>query len=486
MKKIFLVFLIFTQFLVPTSLSAQKTEIQNSIKLKIDNYLSEGLKNGFSGAILVAEKGEIIINQGYGLADKKNNTQNTPNTIFDIGSNTKQFTAAAILKLSQLDKLKVTDSLTTFFPNLPSDKGNITIHQLLTHTAGFKGSIGRDFDLITREDFFKEVFASELLHKPASKYSYSNIGYSILARIIELISKKDYEVFLNEYLFKPSRMNQTGYLLPKWNANLLAIGYNRNIMDTGATVNRYQEDGGVSWHLKGNGGINSSQEDMYKWIKALSSNTILSTSLFKKYTTSYTGNINDSFGYAYGWGITNSDRDTKRITHNGSNGAFAHSIIWLPNEDVIILYSTNAGSPKVERLAYNIEKIIFNQNYQSEPIKKNPYFLVFDFIENHSSKDSKELYSIVKNDANSDFKKSGVLNSIGYMILEKDENLEWAIEIFRLNSQLFEDEGNVWDSLGDGYLANGQKKDAIISFRKAVALKNEGTLKKLNELLQKE
>lgn len=468
-------------FIGINSLNAQSVENRALTKTKIDKYLSQGVNNGFSGAILVSEKGKIVLNEGYGMANKKMRIANTSKTVFDIGSNTKQFTGAAILKLTELRKLKVTDSLYKFFKNIPADKKNITVHQLLTHSAGFKESIGRDFDHITRDEFFKKVFASELIHKPGANYSYSNIGYSVLARIIELASHNDYEVFLDEFLFKPSGMMQTGYLLPEWNINQLARGYNRNIIDAGPTVTRYQEDEKISWHLKGNGGINSTQEDLYKWYKSLKKNKVLSQSLFEKYTTSYIGDPIESFGYAYGWGITFSDRHTKRITHNGSNGPFSHTIIWLPEEDVIIIYATNTGSPKVERLAYNVEKIIFDKNYELKPIKKNPYFLVLDFVEQNDFSKSSELFSLIKEDV--DFNNSDVLNRTGYMVL-KTQKLDWAIRLFEINTKLFPAEGNVWDSLGDGYLANGQKEKAIKSFKKAIELNSEGTAEKLKELLK--
>lgn len=465
--------------------NGQTNETNGLIKIRIDNYLGQGVKNGFSGAILVSKKGEIIINKGYGLADKEKGISNTANTVFDIGSNTKQFTGAAVLKLVEFGKLKVTDSINSFFFNLPNDKKNITIHQLLTHSAGFKESIGSDFDHISKEVFFEKVFTSELLHEPGLTYSYSNVGYSILARIIELTSEKEYETFLNEFLFEPSGMEQTGYLLPKWSTSFLARGYNRNVLDVGSTVIRYQEDGKVSWHLKGNGGINSTQEDMYKWYKALNENLVLSKLFFEKYTTSYIGNVYESFGYAYGWGITNSDRNTKRITHNGSNGAFSHSIIWLQEEDIIILYATNAGSPKVEHLAYEVEKIILDQSYQPKAIEKNPYFFVIDFIEHHSTNESNKLFDLINEGYSSDFDHSGVLNRLGYMTLRSDQNSHWAIELFKLNARLFKNDGNVWDSLGDGYLANGQKEEAIKSFKKAIELNNEGTVDKLKKILQK-
>ncbi len=378
-KVLLTVFISIQLLLTTTTVNAQIIERHKTLETKIDNYFSKGVENGFSGAILVSKKGQIIINKGYGWANKKKKILNTSKTVFDIGSNTKQFTAAAILKLVEFNKLNLTDSISIFFTNLPIDKKNITIHQLLTHTSGFADAIGGDFDDTSTEQFFQEVFQTELLHI-TSKFAYSNIGYSILARIIELVSEQSYESFLNTYLFKPLGMGQTGYLIPKWNPELLANGYTKNIIDFGSSVTHYQDAGSITWHLKGNGGINSTQEDMYKWYKGLSSYAVLNKSLFDKLTTSYVGNVSESFGYAYGWGITESDRDTKRISHNGSNGAFSHTIDWLPDENVVILYATNASSPNVEKLAYLIEDIIFNENYQPEPIENRAFFILFDFL----------------------------------------------------------------------------------------------------------
>jgi len=227
MKKVVLMLAIFGIY----SLSAQEKSTENDLIVKIDNYLKAGIENGFSGALLVAKEGRILINNGYGIANKEKGILNTPNTVFDIGSNTKQFTGVAILKLVSLNKLQLIDSISEFFKNLPKDKKDITIHQLLTHSGGFVESIGRDFDNISREEFFQKVFESDLLHKPGSTYSYSNIGYSILARIIELISSLDYESFIIEYLFKPADMLQTGYTKAEWNNDLFAIGYARNVLN---------------------------------------------------------------------------------------------------------------------------------------------------------------------------------------------------------------------------------------------------------------
>ena len=197
MKKTRLILLSIVLVLLGIATSNAQEKLNTEVTFtKIDTYLSNGEANGFSGAILVIKEGELIINKGYGLANKKSNTLNNPNTIFDIGSNTKQFTSSAILKLVEQNKLSVTDSLNKYFSELPIDKQSITIHQLLTHSAGFSESIGRDFSDISQKDFFDKLFASKLLSEPGEKYSYSNTGYSILGRIIELASGQSYEAFL--------------------------------------------------------------------------------------------------------------------------------------------------------------------------------------------------------------------------------------------------------------------------------------------------
>jgi CubicO group peptidase (beta-lactamase class C family) len=472
---------------------AQQKQQSTTLYSKIDTYLTAGSKNGFSGAIAVVKNGEIIINKGYGDANKETKTLNNPNTIFDIGSNTKQFTATAILKLVELGKLKVTDSLNTYFTGLPVDKRSITIHQLLTHTAGFSESIGNDYSSfgklskISQKDFFEKLFASKLLSEPGEKYSYSNTGYSTLGRIIELASGQSYEAFLNEHLFTPAGMKQTGYLLPKWNIKQLSRGYNRNVIETEPTITLYQEAGFVNWHLKGNGGINSTQNDMLLWHKALKTNKILSKKSFKKLITPYphTSSPKSTSSYGYGWGIKNSKAtNTLRVSHNGSNGTFSHTIIWYPEEGLYTVYSTNANSSKVEYIGYTVAKIILDKSYSPEPIKNNAYFYTVNYIRQYSRDESKELLTLLQENYADDLRNGRLLNSIGNLLIGMlNENLDWALELFKMNIQLYPKDGNFWDSLGDGYKANSLKKDAIKSYQKAIELGNKSSQKKLTELI---
>jgi len=450
---------------------AQNAQENSALRTKIDNYLSEGVANGFSGSVLVARKGEIIINKGYGFANKENNILNSSHTVSTIGSVTKQFTATAILKLVEFKKLKVTDPLRTFFKDLPKDKKEITIHQLLTHSSGLIDVIGNgDFDQIPTGVFFNQLFDTKLIHESGSKYAYSNAGYSILARIIELVSGQGYEGFLNEHLFKPAGMTKTGYFKPQWDKKLIATGYARNVMNMGSVIDRFQKQGKVSWILKGNGGINSTTEDMFKWYKALKTNKILSKSLLSTLTTPYILEYEGkSSYYAYGWAIYNSIRNTKIISHNGGNRIFFHDFLWLPEEDVVIIFFTNASSSEVE-VAWPIEKMIFDKNYTPEPIKKNSFFAVVDFTTHNEANRAVDLLTLLKTMHASDIENSEFLNQIGYVLLEDDKKLDWAIALFKINTELFPNEANPWDSLGDAYKKDGDKAMAIDSYQQAYKL----------------
>ena len=484
---VFVLQLVFAQHVVSQEASdKQNLNSDNAAPgVRIDKFLSASTVNGFSGAVLVAQNGKIVFNKGYGFAEKDNKKPITSKTIFDIGSVTKQFTGAAILKLVERGKLKTSDSLSLYFDDLPDDKKAITIHQLLTHTAGLIDSFGEgDFDHIPEPKFFGILFSAELLSVPGTKHRYSNAGYSALAKIIEKVSGEEYEEFLNKQLFEPAGMQQTGYLLPKWNRAQLAHGYQRNVMARGTTVDRYRDDQKVSWNLKGNGGLNSTQEDMFKWYQAMKSEKILSKSLIKQWTEPYVVEQQDgSSHYAYGWAIFKSKNGSKIVSHNGGNGAFFHEFIWQPKEDVVVILSSNAASDQVESVGWHVRKIVFDESYQPDPIRKNPYFLVNEFIQNRNVTESASLLSLIKGENQNDFQEPEVLNRMGYITLRSEKNLEWAEAIFELNTQLFPDDGNVWDSLGECFQALGKKNQAIAAFRTAVELGNSESASKLKLLL---
>jgi len=466
--------LLFFNVLIVT---AQSHQNEKELLNKIDNYLKNGEQNGISGAVLVAKAGKIIYNKGFGMADRELIRAYTPNTISTVGSVTKQFTAAAILKLVELKKLKLTDAISKYFSNLPEDKKDITIHQLLTHSAGFEWNLGNltDFDHIPTDSYFKQLFDTELANQPGTKFGYSNSGYSILARIIELVTDETYENFLNTNLFRPSGMLQTGYFIPKWDTKLYAKGYESNVINTGSLAARFHKEGKIAWRLKGNGGLHSTHQDMFKWYLALRNNTVLSKASIKLLTTPYiVKKEGESTHYAYGWSIYTSDRNTKIIAHNGSNNVFFHEFIWLPEEDVVIIYSTNGYFPDIFGLAWQIEKMVFDDSFIPEPIEKNMSNAVLKYVLNHKGS-TDNLYDDIKQKFMSKVKEVRTINRLGFRFL-KEKKYNEAIVLFKLNAEHFPNEryiGNLWENLGEAYFLNNQKELAKTNFEKAIALKDD-------------
>ena len=492
MKNNFLIFTCFIQLVfVSVPLWAQSIENNKALNTKIDTYINASVINGFSGSVLVAIKGEIILSKGYGWSDRNKKIPNSSSSVFNIGSVTKQFTASAILKLVEQGKLKTSDKISQFYEKVPDDKKNITIHQLLTHTSGIsRRTGGYRYDEASKEQFLKEFFESELQSEPGTKHQYANANYIMLAAILELVSKQDYDTFLQENLWMPSEMQHTGYKGINFNSELIAQGYSFIIADGfwedwGSTQEHlpYNEN---HWYSIGKGDIHSSVEDLYKWHLALNDNLVLSAKTRELQETPHEAeNERATSHYGYGWAVFNSNRDTKVVTHNGSNGIYFADFIRFVEEDVVIIYLTNSilGND-TENVGWNISKMIFDPSYEASPVSKNMYELVFEFTKVNEPESAEMLPAYLTNELGKKFEDHSILNRYAYRILGKENEPAWAMALFKLNVELFPEDGNLWDSLGEAYLKYGEKEQAILSYTKAVDLGSIGSQKILTELLK--
>lgn len=343
----------------------------NDLTIKLKEYMSHAEKAGFSGSILVAKNDKILLAEGYGMADKEKEIPFSAETVSTIGSITKQFTGAAILKLQMMGRLNVEDSITKYFNDVPEDKKEITLHHLLTHTAGFPGAIGPDFDPISRDEFIKLAMETPLKREPGVLYEYSNVGYSLLGIIIELVSGESYEKFLNKNLFTPAGMNHTGYLIPDWDKDTLAHGY-RGSQDWGTLLDHPWLEDGPGWHLRANGGILSTVKDMYKWHKALEGDTVLGEEEKKLFYHPHVreGEGADSF-YGYGWAIFTTPRETTLIAHNGGNPYFSADFLRYVDEDVVIIVLANTNSYRAWKVSEPLARVVFGYEY-TLPKKPDP------------------------------------------------------------------------------------------------------------------
>ena len=332
---------------------------------QINTYLTELEKVGFSGAVLVELNGNKVISKGYGFNDKANALKNQSTTIFDIGSITKQFTAAAILKLEMQGKLTVDDKISKHFKIVPTDKINITIHDLLRHQSGLQSDVGKDFEKISQEKFLDTLMNSKLRFEVGTRFSYSNIGYSLLGMIIEKVSGKTYENYLYENLWKPALMEMTGYSRPKFYKTKIAIGYYKDDKVWGKPTEKSWDKTAPYWHLAGNGGILSTTEDLYKWHKALLGELILSKeSKNKLYHPKIRTEENYNSIYAYGWDVSQTNRKTNRVWHNGTNNIFYSDFMRYIDENITLIMLSNKSHSNFNGLNDELSKVFFEKNYK--------------------------------------------------------------------------------------------------------------------------
>lgn len=206
-------------FLIVAFISAANAFAQDNVQ-KIDALVKQYYDYGqFNGSILVAEKGKIIYEKGFGMANMEWSIPVQPDTKFRIGSVTKQFTAALILQLVGEGKIKLDGKITDYLTDYRKDTGDkVTIHQLLNHTSGIPSYTGRPdfFAEVSRNaykvaDFVKKFASGELEFEPGSKFAYNNSGYFLLGAIVEKVTGKSYETVLAERICKPLGMTNTGY-----------------------------------------------------------------------------------------------------------------------------------------------------------------------------------------------------------------------------------------------------------------------------------
>ena len=326
------------------------------------SYMETVASFGFSGAVLIAKNNSILLRQGYGWSDEERLIAVTPETFFDIGSYVKAFTSTSIMQLAERGRLHVTDTITKFFKDVPADKKNITIHQLLTHSSGL---VYDDFyDQITqaardsikeRDSYIHRILRFPLGYEPGKGRSYSNTGFALLAAVIEIVSGLPYGKYIEENLFKPAGMHETGYSIPRNYETRVAHGYNDGPADYGFPWTTQWEGMTPLWDLMGNGGMLSTVDDMYKWARAIKGNTIISDSA-KRIMFARNGQGDQ----AYGWYWTETKTGPAYANHPGDAvpQGWNTDFRWYPEEGYIFIVLANsrirAGStrrPVMNKLA---------------------------------------------------------------------------------------------------------------------------------------
>jgi len=325
------------------------TGFAQDISSKIDTLISTWSKlNKFNGSVLVAKNGAMLLNKGYGYRNAAGKVLNNEQSIFQLGSITKQFTAAVILKLQEEKKLNTSDKISKYFPGYP--KGDsITIQHLLTHTSGiYNYTNDGNFmaNEITKNKSREEMMAlfkdKPLDFSPGTSWNYSNSGYSLLGYIIEAVTKKSYEDAVRMYIFTPLHMTHSGFDFTHLQSPDKTTGY--FMLDDKKAVSAPIVDSTVSFSA---GAIYSTTDDLYLWHKVLEQNTILSKEQQEKAFTPVKNN------YGYGWVIDSIERK-RRVGHSGGIPGFVTKESRVPEDDVDIILLSNASDRSLDDITKSI------------------------------------------------------------------------------------------------------------------------------------
>lgn len=352
----------------------------------MDKYINEASKQYcFSGSILVAKDGKIIFNKGYGKANYEKNISNEIDTKFTLASITKQFVAAGIMILQDKNKLNVKDSINKYITNYPNGD-NITIHQLLTHTSGIADYFTDSFVLSKESKIpynIDEIIAlfkdKPVNFEPGKTFGYSNSNYVLLGKIIENVSGMKCEKFLEDNIFKPLEMKNSGFYLDKKNLNNSAEGYKRT--ETGVekclnTANEYLDLSSVSMA----GGMYSTCYDLYLWDKALNEGKLLSKESLDKIYTPYT----EQFSYGYGVSIENL-HGKKCVSHSGGMSGVETYIYRYINDNTCIILLANLPGSGLSQIEKNLFSILYEGKYE-QPTPFNEISLSSNVLDNYIGK----------------------------------------------------------------------------------------------------
>ena len=319
----------------------------------LDDYLRSAVDNGFSGVVLVARNGEVLFHQGYGMANREAGIPNTTDTLFDIGSISKQFTKAAIVKLEEQGKLSTSDPISRFLDDVPEDKDAITLDQVIDHTAGFHEyhDTQGDFEPMDRTEALRRILAQKLRFEPGTQQAYSNSGYTLLAAIVQSASGEPLQSYVKKNLLEPAGMKQTGwYRDPDWEEQQVAIGYDSRTLGTVNSPYHWPE---ISWAMLGNGGMVSSAAELFRWIQALRAGKVLSEAGVRKFYR-LEGEPKRLIAYA-----------------GGSEFGFISVVLEYLERDDYLIVTTNAdGSTNAEREFRTLAKLAFGEQFEGRKEKQ--------------------------------------------------------------------------------------------------------------------
>lgn len=474
MKNILITFL--TLIIFSTPAYTQK-KVPSKSK-QINTFISTIHRDGqFSGAVLVADHGQVIYKKGFGYADRRTKELFTVETPCYIGSVSKQFTAMGIMLLQEKGKLDYGQSIRSYFPELTECMQPVTILHLLHHSGGL--ALFGDYPDMNEKDVYNILLKQQSLRfAPGEKFEYCNAGYTLLGMIIEKISGETLNDFLTKNVFVPAGMKNTYVNSAALRSRKRAVGY-------------YLFGGEYNYDtfIGGAASVVSTIDDLYHWDKMLYNPTIISKkTLDKAFESDRLTNTDEMYGkkgYGFGWFVSYKD-DKKIIQHDGGFGGFRSYIERQPVQRNTIIFISNVRHSITGQLREGVENILEGKPYVVPKIswanriieESNTIGMAHAITNYKQLKNTKEgeRYYFNENE----------VNSLGYYLMN-NKRLKDAIALFVLNTEEYPKSSNTFDSLAEAYMIAGNKESAIANYKKTLELNPFNTnAKQMIEKLSKQ
>jgi CubicO group peptidase (beta-lactamase class C family) len=461
----FLIILFFS--LMPITSCESLLNTESSIEDLMRQYHEIGQ---FNGAVLVSHNNRVIFEGAFGEANREWNIRNTIDTKFRLGSATKPFTAALIMKLVEEGKIDLDGVVSDYLPEFRRDIGQIvTIHHLLTHSSGVtmrEMTTEQYWDFfqrrLTKQQLIDSLCSGDLAFKPGERFSYSSAGYMLLGAVIESVTGKSYAQVLQEQIFDPFEMHDTGIDDPDVILSKRASGYQTNY-GLGNARYKYMPNSYSS------GALYSTVRDLYKWDQALNSNDFLNENsknlMFSPKLETHRG------PFGYGWFIRKilvADSTQTRVFHAGDVSGFCAIIVrTLETNDCVVLLSNQEGLHYYD-IAFNILNILNGQ----EPDHPREY--VADVLRNAIFSEGLDValenFGKVKSRGLEHYNTDeDEIVELGYDLLNIKRIFE-AITVFNINVELHGRSPNAYNSLGEACFKAGKYQEALANYQKALEL----------------
>jgi CubicO group peptidase (beta-lactamase class C family) len=339
---------------------------------RMEQIIQAYVPSKFMGTVLVAQDGKVLLDKAYGFANLEWDVPNTPTTKFRLGSITKQFTAASILLLEERGKLKIDDPVKKYMADAPAAWDKITIFHVLTHTSGipsltsFPDFESHEAQAMTPEKLVEWFRDKPLEFEPGTKWNYSNSGYILLGYLIEKISGQSYSDFVQQNIFTPLGMRDSGY-----DSNSAIIAHRA----AGYTPGKNGPINAGFVHMSipfSAGALYSTTEDLLRWEQGLFGGKVLAAPSLARMTTPFKQD------YAFGLGVS-TNNGHKTISHNGGIEGFNTALTYYPDDKLVVAVLANLNGPFAGQIAANLGKVAHGEKVvlptERKEIKVSPEIL---------------------------------------------------------------------------------------------------------------